>query len=171
MRKQLFSVMLCLGALGISNAIPTPAMASVTQAQIIKVSGQVVDENGEPLVGATVRVKNSQEGTVTDLDGNFQLNVPANAILQVSYIGYQVSEVAVRNRAIIEKIQLKADNRTLEQVVVVGYGTQKKVDLTGSVAIVNADEMKKVSNSNISTMLEGKVAGVQKCCIFSFRPG
>ena len=153
--------MLCLGALGISNAIPTPAMASVTQAQIIKVSGQVVDENGEPLVGATVRVKNSQEGTVTDLDGNFQLNVPANAILQVSYIGYQVSEVAVRNRAIIEKIQLKADNRTLEQVVVVGYGTQKKVDLTGSVAIVNADEMKKVSNSNISTMLEGKVAGVQ----------
>ena len=153
--------MLCLGALGISNAIPTPAMASVTQAQIIKVSGQVVDENGEPLVGATVRVKNSQEGTVTDLDGNFQLNVPANAILQVSYIGYQVSEVAVRNRAIIEKIQLKADNRTLDQVVVVGYGTQKKVDLTGSVAIVNADEMKKVSNSNISTMLEGKVAGVQ----------
>ena len=161
MRKQLFSVMLCLSAIGASVAIPTPAMASVMQSQIIKVRGMVVDENGEPLVGATVRVKDGQGGTVTDLDGNFQLETPANATLVVSYVGYKDREIAVKGRAVIEQIQLNADDRTLDQVVVVGYGTQKKVDLTGSVAIVNADEMKKVSNSNISTMLEGKVAGVQ----------
>lgn len=79
----------------------------------------------------------------------------------VSYVGYQDKEVAVRGRAIIESIQLSADETVLDQVVVVGYGTQKKADLTGSVSIVNADEMKKVSHSNISSMLEGKVAGVQ----------
>ena len=161
MRKQLFSAMLCLSALGGSVAIPVPAIASVAQSQMIKVSGQVVDDKGEPLVSATVRIKGGQGGTVTDLDGHFQLNVPANATLLVSYIGYKDREIAVRGRAIIEKIQLDADDRVLDQVVVVGYGTQKKVDLTGSVAIVNADEMKKVSNSNISTMLEGKIAGVQ----------
>ncbi len=161
MRKQLFSAMLCLGAMGASVTIPVSTMASVTQSQMIKVSGKVVDEKGEPLVSATVRVKGGQGGTVTDLDGHFQLNVPANATLLVSYIGYKDREIAVRGRAIIEKIQLDADDRVLDQVVVVGYGTQKKVDLTGSVAIVNADEMKKVSNSNISTMLEGKIAGVQ----------
>lgn len=153
--------MLCLGAMGASVTIPVSTMASVTQSQMIKVSGKVVDEKGEPLVSATVRVKGGQGGAVTDLDGHFQLSVPANATLIVSYIGYKDHEVAVRGRAIIEKIQLESDDRVLDQVVVVGYGTQKKVDLTGSVAIVNADEMKKVSNSNISTMLEGKIAGVQ----------
>jgi TonB-linked SusC/RagA family outer membrane protein len=136
-------------------------MASVEQAQTIKVSGQVVDQDGEPLIGATVRVKGAQTGSVTDLDGNFQLDAPANATLVVSYVGYKDSEIAVRGRAVIEKIQLESDSQVLDQVVVVGYGTQKKADLTGSVSIVNAEEMKRVSNSNISTMLEGKVAGVQ----------
>jgi len=136
-------------------------MASVEQAQTIKVSGQVVDQDGEPLIGATVRVKGSQTGSVTDIDGNFQLDAPANGTLVVSYVGYKDSEIAVRGRAVIEKIQLESDSQVLDQVVVVGYGTQKKADLTGSVSIVNAEEMKRVSNSNISTMLEGKVAGVQ----------
>lgn len=161
MRKQLFSVMLCLGAIGGMAMMPSPLRASVTQSQTIKVKGHVVDEKGEPLIGATVKVKNSKEGGVTDLDGNFSVDAPYNATLVVSYIGYKDHEVAVRGRAIIDQIQLEQDNRTLDQVVVVGYGTQKKADLTGSVAVVDADEMKKVSNSNISTMLEGKVAGVQ----------
>ena len=153
--------MLTLSLVGGLTASTVPAMASVEQAQIIKVSGQVVDQDGEPLIGATVRVKGSQTGSVTDIDGNFQLDAPANGTLVVSYVGYKDSEIAVRGRAVIEKIQLESDSQVLDQVVVVGYGTQKKADLTGSVSIVNAEEMKRVSNSNISTMLEGKVAGVQ----------
>ena len=144
------------------SVCPTPLMAAVAQApQTITVKGQVVDQDGEPLIGATVKVKDSNAGAVTDVDGNFRITAPANAILVVSYVGYQDKEVAVRGRAIIESIQLSADETVLDQVVVVGYGTQKKADLTGSVSIVNADEMKKVSHSNISSMLEGKVAGVQ----------
>ena len=161
MRKQLlFSLVLCLGVTGGLSFCPTTALATVTQ-QTIKVTGQVVDQDGEPLIGATVRVKGSQTGSVTDFDGNFAIDAPANATLVVSYVGYKDREIAVNGRAIIETIQLESDSQILEQVVVVGYGTQKKADLTGSVSIVNAEEMKRVSNSNISTMLEGKVAGVQ----------
>ena len=160
MRKQIISVMLLFGGMTSLTAYPVPAVASV-QAQTISVSGVVVDDQGEPLVGATVKIKGQQGGTVTDLDGKFQLSAPANGVLVISYVGYKDREVAIRNRAIIDRIQLEADNHVLDQVVVVGYGTQKKADLTGSVAIVNADEMKRQSNSNMSTLLEGKVSGVQ----------
>ena len=153
--------MLGLCTLGSAAVIMTPTVTAVAQQQNITVKGQVVDDMGEPLTGATIKVKGTTTGTVTDLDGNFDLKVAPNAILEVSYVGFQPREVAVRSRAVLEPIQLSADNQILEQVVVVGYGTQKKADLTGSVAIVNADEMKRNSNSNISTMLEGKVAGVQ----------
>ena len=161
MRKQLISVMLCLAALGGLMTYPMPVSASVLQSQTIKTQGQVVDEQGEPLIGVNVMVKGSRTGAVTDLDGKFQLEVPANATLVISYVGYKSREVAVRSRAILDAVQLSPDNHVLDQVVVVGYGTQKKADLTGSVSIVNAEDLKKVSNSNISTMLEGKVPGVQ----------
>ena len=161
MRKQtLFSVMLVLGLTGGLTVCPLPVNATVTQ-QTIKVKGQVVDQDGEPLIGATVRVKGVQSGVVTDIDGNFEISAAGNATLVISYVGYKDREVAVRNRAILEVIQLESDAHLLDQVVVVGYGTQKKADLTGSVAVVNADELKRVSHSNISSMLEGKVAGVQ----------
>ena len=161
MRKQtLFSVMLVLGLTGGLTVCPLPVNATVTQ-QTIKVKGQVVDQTGEPLIGATVRVKGAQTGVVTDFDGNFSIDAASDATLLVSYVGYKDREIAVRGRAVIEKIELESDSQMLEQVVVVGYGTQKKADLTGSVSIVNADELKRVSNSNISSMLEGKVAGVQ----------
>ncbi|MBR1389194.1 MAG: carboxypeptidase-like regulatory domain-containing protein, partial [Prevotella sp.] len=139
---------------------PTTAMASVQQGQTIKVSGQVVDQSGEPLIGATIRLKGAQSGVVTDFDGNFEISAPANGTLVVSYVGYKDREIAVRGRAILNTIELESDAMMLEQVVVVGYGVQKKADLTGSVSIVNADELKRVSHSNISSMLEGKVAGV-----------
>lgn len=153
--------MLGLCALGSTAVYPISAMAAVAQSPAIKVRGQVVDEQGEPLLGATIRVKNTSTGTTTDLDGNFQLEVPGNAVLLVSYVGYKEREVAVRNRSTLEPIQLQSDDFMLEQVVVVGYGTQKKSDLTGSVAVVDTEALKQVSHSNISSMLEGKVAGVQ----------
>lgn len=162
MRKHLFLfTMLNLSAFSGMMVFSTPLMATVAQSQTIKVRGQVVDEQGEPMPGATVIVKGKQGGTITDVDGKFQLEVPGNAILVVSYVGYKDREIAVRNRAIIETIKLEADNKMLDQVIVVGYGTQKKSDLTGSVAVVDAKALKQASNSNISTMLEGKVAGVQ----------
>ena len=161
MRKQfLFSMMLTLGVTGGLTVCPVNVKAAVAQ-QTIKVKGQVVDQTGEPLIGATVRVKGAQSGSVTDLDGNFEIDAASNATLVVSYVGYKDREIAVRGRAVIEQIQMESDDNVLEQVVVVGYGTQKKADLTGAVSVVNAEELKRVSNSNISTMLEGKVAGVQ----------
>ena len=161
MRKQvLFSLTLALAITGGLTVCPVDVKAAVTQ-QTIKVKGQIVDQEGEPLIGATVRLKGAQTGVVTDFDGNFTIDSPGNAVLVVSYVGYKDREIAVRNRALLGAIQLESDSQLLDQVVVVGYGTQKKADLTGSVSIVNADELKRVSNSNISTMLEGKVAGVQ----------
>ena len=161
MRKELlFSAMLFSSVMAGFTFCPTTAMASVQQDQTIKVSGQVVDQSGEPLIGATIRLKGAQSGVVTDFDGNFEISAPANGTLVVSYVGYKDREIAVRGRAILNAIELESDAMMLEQVVVVGYGVQKKADLTGSVSIVNADELKRTSNSNISTMLEGKVAGV-----------
>ncbi len=162
MRKHvLFSAMLFWGTMVGFTACPVPAVASVQQQQTIKVSGQVVDQDGEPLIGATIRLKNAEGGVVTDLDGNFSMDVPANATLVVSFVGYKDREIAVRGRAVLNQIQLESDVQVLDQVVVIGYGVQKKADLTGSVSIVNTEELKRTSNSNISTMLEGKVAGVQ----------
>ena len=160
-KNVLFSAMLFLGAMGGVVCLPTPVMAATEQAQTFVVTGQVVDQDGEPLIGATIKVKGAQGGSVTDIDGNFQLETTRNATLVVSYVGYQDKEVAVNGHSALGQIELASDNQLLEQVVVVGYGVQKKADLTGSVSIVNAEEMKRVSNSNISTMLEGKVAGVQ----------
>ena len=161
MRKEvLFSLMLSFGVMGGLTVSPVSVKAAVTQ-QTIKVKGQVVDQDGEPLIGATVRVKGAQTGSVTDIDGNFTIDAASNATLVISYVGYKDREIAVRGRAVIDAIQMESDSQVLDQVVVVGYGTQKKADLTGSVSIVNAEELKRVSNSNISTMLEGKVAGVQ----------
>ena len=116
MRKHLFfSVMLSMCTFGGMAVYPTPAMATVAQSPTIKVRGQVIDEQGEPMPGATIKIKGGQGGTVTDLDGNFQLEVPGNATLLISYVGFKEREVAVRNRAIIEDIQLQADNKMLEQ--------------------------------------------------------
>ena len=159
MRKTyFFSAMLSLGMLGGLTVSPVPAMASVTQ-QTIKVKGQVVDQDGEPLIGATVKVKGSQSGSVTDFDGNFAIDCASNATLIVSYVGYKDREIAVRGRAALEPIQLESDSQMLDQLVVVGYGVQKKADLTGSVSIVNADELKRVSHSNISSMLRCRPDG------------
>ena len=125
MRKQLvFSMMLLAGAVG-GLTLPVSARAAVEQTQTIKTGGQVVDQNGEPLIGVTVKVNGSKEGIVTDFDGNFQISVSPNATLIISYVGYKDREIAVRSRATLGTIELEPENQLLEQVVVVGYGTQK----------------------------------------------
>nr|WP_319397319.1 TonB-dependent receptor [uncultured Carboxylicivirga sp.] len=134
---------------------------SMVQQGDITVFGKVIDETGAPVPGATVQEKGTTNGIITDIDGNYSLKVSSDATLVVSFIGYKSVELAVEGKTQLGTIQLVSDVKEIDQVVVIGYGTQKKADLTGSVAIVDAEEMKKTSNSNMSTMLQGKASGVQ----------
>lgn len=135
------------------------AMAQTTQGNVT-VKGRVVDGKGLPIVGAAVVQKGTTNGTVTDFDGNYTLSLPGDAQIDISFVGYESASEAVNGRNSIN-ITLKEESLELGELVVVGYGTQRKADLTGSVAVVNAEDLKKVSNSNMSTMLQGKAAGVQ----------
>ena len=160
-----FSISIALFSLlavsGITGSVANAAPASVQAADNITVRGTLVDENGEPVMAAAVVLKgNTSIGAASDLDGNFTLSVPADAVLIIQSLGYETKEVAVNGKANLGTITVNTESLFLDQVVVIGYGTQKKADLTGSVAVVEADELKRVSHSNISSMLEGKVAGV-----------
>lgn len=124
------------------------------------VKGTVKDSNGEPVIGATVRVAGSKGGTVTDLDGNFTINAAPQATLSISYIGYENQTVALKGRSSVSVI-MKQEDRTLNDVVVIGYGVQKKSDLTGAVASVNGDDIKNLATSDAGAALQGKVTGVQ----------
>ena len=163
MKHNIVKIALCslLAAAPLAAATAYAAPVEAQQADNVTISGTVVDESGYPIPGVGVLVKDSTIGTTTDLDGLFSLKVPADAVVEFVSVGFETVEIAVNGRADLGTITMKTSNTLLEELVVVGYGSQRKVDLTGSVAIVDADEMKKVSHSNISTMLEGKVAGVQ----------
>ncbi len=126
----------------------------------INVTGKVVDAKGEPIIGATIKEEGTSNGTITDFDGNFILNnVSMSTKLSVSYIGYKNFEL-IANKAALGVITLREDTKLLDEVVVVGYGTQKKADLTGSVANVGADKLNTQSNTTIGQALQGKIAGV-----------
>ena len=163
MKHNFVKIALCslLAAAPFAAVTASAASVEAQQADNVTIKGQVVDESGYPVPGVGVLVKDSTIGTTTDLDGLFTLNVPANAVVEFVSVGFESLEIAVNGRGDLGTITMKTSNTLLDELVVVGYGSQRKVDLTGSVAIVDADEMKKVSHSNISTMLEGKVAGVQ----------
>ncbi|HEY6082752.1 MAG TPA: TonB-dependent receptor plug domain-containing protein, partial [Chitinophagaceae bacterium] len=123
--------------------------------------GKVTDKiTGQPLVGVTVKVKNMNEGTVTDAGGNFSLDVPDSVTLLVSYIGYETEEVAVNGRREIT-IALNPSATGLNEVVVVGYGTQTKKDITGAVSVVSSKDMANRPIVNVAEALQGKAAGVQ----------
>lgn len=129
-------------------------------AQQINVQGTVKDAVGG-VPGASVIVKGTTDGTIADIDGNFSINVPAGAVLEVSCIGYVTVEVPAGNGQTPLTIVLNEDTELLEEVVVVGYGTMKKSDLTGAVAAVNSDKIKDSPAANVGQALQGKVAGVQ----------
>ncbi|SEF41562.1 TonB-linked outer membrane protein, SusC/RagA family [Parabacteroides chinchillae] len=124
------------------------------------VTGTVKDAMGEAVIGANVMVKGTTTGTVTDLDGNFSIEIPAGAVLLVSYIGYMEQEVAVKGNQPVT-IALREDTQKLDEVVVVGYGTQKKVTLTGAVSAIKSDDIVTTKNENAQNMLTGKVPGVR----------
>ena len=122
-----------------------------------EITGTVVDETGEGVIGATVKEKDTTNGTVTDLDGNFKIKVKVGATLVVSYIGYQTQEVAAKNGV---KVELVPDDKVLQEVVVTGYTTQRKADLTGAISTVSVDEMAKQNENNPMKALQGRVPGM-----------
>lgn len=130
-------------------------LVSVQQA----ISGTVTDETGAPLPGATVIVKGTTNGTITDLDGKFIIDVDADAILQISYLGYSPKEVPVNGQSTIV-VQLDPDNSQLNEFVVVGYGTQKRSDVTGSISSVNSENFNLGVVTNPGELMQGKLAGV-----------
>lgn len=132
----------------------------ITFAQGVTVKGTVLDENKEPLIGATIQVKGENNGVAADLDGNFTLKVKKNATLVVSYIGYLTQEVRLQGKTQIT-VQLTPDSKTLDEVIVVGYGTMKKSDLTGSVASVASKDIEGFQTSSVAGALGGQIAGVQ----------
>lgn len=136
---------------------------NVTDLQVVTqekhVTGTVLDETGEPMIGVSVLVKGTTTGTVTNFDGNFSLNASSNATLVISYIGYQTQEVKVGNQKSLS-IVLKPDNQLLDEVVVVGYGTVKKRDLTGAVSSVKSEDIIRMPTSNVIEAIQGQVAGL-----------
>ena len=144
-----------------------PASTATTQ-QNRKVTGTVSDAFG-PVAGANVIQKGTTNGTTTDMDGNFSIEVPANATLQISFIGYIPQDIVVKNQNVIN-VLLKEDTQALEEVIVVGYGTMKKKDMTGAVASVKMDDTPVATVSTVSHALAGKAAGLQVSTI-SAQPG
>lgn len=123
------------------------------------VTGVVVDAAGVPVIGANVIVKGTTVGTITDFDGNYSLEVPENAVLQISYIGFLTEEVTVGNKSSIN-VTLKEDSQALDELVVVGYGTMRKSDVTGSIATAKGEELVKQQSFSALDNLRGKVSGV-----------
>lgn len=139
----------------------SPCAASGQSSDRITVQGVVKDNAGEPLIGTTVRVKGSSEGVITDLDGHYQLkNVPRKAILVFSYVGMKNKEIPVEGKTTIN-IELTDDSQQLDQVVVVGYGSVKKSDLTGSVTTIKTDVFKEIPANSVDGLLQGRAAGLQ----------
>lgn len=129
------------------------------QQQAKTVTGTVTDVSGEPIIGANIRIKGTTTGTITDIDGNFSIKAEPQSVIEVSYIGYLTQETVINTQKSI-RFLLKEDTKTLDEVVVIGYGVQKKADLTGSVANINTEKLNTQSNANIGQALQGKIAGV-----------
>lgn len=134
-------------------------LALPSLAQNITVTGHVADEQGEDLIGATIIQKGTTNGTAADIDGNFSISVPANATLVVSYVGYDPMEVPVNGQTHLN-IVMKANSTMLQETVVIGYGSVKKQDATGSVAIVKPDEVEAGLATSVQDMLVGQTPGV-----------
>lgn len=134
-----------------------------------KVSGVVKDSQGEPIIGANVSVKGTSMGTITDINGNYELDIPNGSTISISYIGFLTQEIASHDKSVLD-IVLKEDAKSLDEVVVVGYGTMKKSDLTGAITQVKAKDLPQTGNMSLGQMLTGKAAGMQ-VSLQSAQPG
>ena len=128
-------------------------------AQTIEISGTVLDSGKTPIIGASVLEKGTTNGIITDIDGNFTLSVSPNGTISISYVGYQTQEIHINGKTVFN-ITLKEDNELLDEVIVVGYGTMKKSDMTGAISSVDVEELTKRATTNPAEALQGKIAGV-----------
>lgn len=135
------------------------ALSIGISAQTVSLRGNVTDSSGEPVIEASVLEKGTMNGVITDLDGNFQLNVSGDLPLVISYIGMRTQEITVKGKTTIQVI-LEDDAQALDEVVVVGYEVSRKKDLTGSVSTVGGNELAKIPVTSAAAALTGKVAGV-----------
>lgn len=139
---------------------PNQTSVSVKASTKDKITGKIVDAKGEPVVGATVKEKGTSNGTITDIEGKFSIAVKTNSLLDVSYIGYKtLTAKAVAGKSLT--LTLTEDTEMLDEVVVVGYGIQKRRDVTGSVTSIRAEQLKDVPQTNISQALQGKIPGLK----------
>ena len=129
-------------------------------AQDVTIKGNVKDAKGEPIIGASILEKGTTNGTVTDFDGNFMLSAPKGSTIGISYIGYKSQDIINQGQSNLIVV-LKEDTEVLDEVVVVGYGTMKKSDLTGAVSSVGVKDIKDSPVANIGQAMQGKVSGVQ----------
>ena len=159
MLTQLLKGTNCTYELEGNYIIIKPLQKAQTSGKKVKVRGVIKDETGEPIIGATVRVKGQSEGTVSDFDGNFTLDVTDNNTLQISYIGYQTQEFAVGKQHHFS-IVLEEDKKILNEVVVIGYGTQKKGDITSSVGSVKSEDFTAGAINDAGQLIQGKIAGL-----------
>lgn len=132
---------------------------AVLQQKQMTVKGKVVDKNGDPVIGANVLVKGTSVGTITDLDGNYSLDAPADATLQFSYIGFLTQDIPVRNQTKID-VHLIEDTQSLDEVVVIGYGTQKKGEIASAISSVKSENFVKMPTTDIGQLIRGQVAGL-----------
>ncbi|SFU42180.1 iron complex outermembrane recepter protein [Pustulibacterium marinum] len=160
LKKLLFLalVMLCIPAGFAKSAAVYSIKKTQSGAYQQTITGTIVDELGTPLPGATVREKGTDNGVVTDFDGNFTITVPAGALLEISFIGYKMQEVTAEENL---QITMEPDAAKLDEVVLVGYGTQTKKDVTGAVAQLSTEDFKKGVNVSPDNLIQGKVAGVR----------
>lgn len=128
-------------------------------AQNIQLTGSVVDNSKEPIIGASVIEKGTTNGVITDFNGKFSLSVSSKATIVISYVGYETQEIALNGRRTVNVV-LKEDTKTLDEVVVIGYGTMKKSDMTGAISSVDVEELTKLATTNPAEALQGKIAGV-----------
>lgn len=159
MLTQLLKGTNCTYELEGNYIIIKPLQKTQTSGKKVKVRGVIKDETGEPIIGATVRVKGQSEGTVSDFDGNFTLDVTDDNTLQISYIGYQTQEFAVGKQHHFS-IVLEEDKKILNEVVVIGYGTQKKGDITSSVGSVKSEDFTAGAINDAGQLIQGKIAGL-----------
>lgn len=159
MLTQLLKGTNCTYELEGNYIIIKPQQKTQTSGKKVKVRGVIKDETGEPIIGATVRVKGQSEGTVSDFDGNFTLDVTDDNTLQISYIGYQTQEFAVGKQHHVS-IVLEEDKKILNEVVVIGYGTQKKGDITSSVGSVKSEDFTAGAINDAGQLIQGKIAGL-----------
>lgn len=157
--KKIFFLTVLAAGWGLAPVAVHAAQATQMTEQAQKVVGQVLDRNGEPIIGATVMVKGSKSGSITDLNGNFTIPNANHGVLVVSYVGYKTQEVAIHGSSAVN-VTLLEDAKSLEEVVVVGYGTQKKSDMTGSVTSISKSRLSKLPVTNVLQAIQGSAAGV-----------